>query len=48
MSSSRGSVPLISLCVADCPSEVTSQPKTIGHFTAYPKQIEFDFGQFTA
>ena len=27
---------------------VTSQPKTIGHFTAYPKQIEFDFGHFTA
>ena len=29
-------------------SSVTSQPKTIGHFTAYPKQIEFDFGHFTA
>ena len=29
-------------------SSVTSQPKTIGHFTAYPKQIEFDFGHSTA
>ena len=29
-------------------SSVTSQPKTIGHFTAYPKQIDFDFGHFTA
>ena len=29
-------------------SSVTSQPKTIGHFTAYAKQIEFEFGHFTA
>ena len=29
-------------------SSVTSQPKTIGHFTAYQKQIQFDFGHFTA
>ena len=29
-------------------SSVTSQPKPIGHFTAYPKQIEFDIGHFTA
>ena len=29
-------------------SLVTSQPKTIGYFTAYPNQIEFDFGHFTA
>ena len=29
-------------------SSVTSQPKTIGHFKAYPKQIEIDFGHFTA
>ena len=29
-------------------SSATSQPKTIGHFTAYPKQIQFYFGHFTA
>ena len=29
-------------------SSVTSQPKTISHFTAYPKQIQFDFSHLTA
>ena len=29
-------------------SSITSQPKTIGHFTTYPKQIQFDFGHLAA
>ena len=47
--------PLVFLYICNCicgygslHSSVTSQPKTIGHFTSYPKQIEFDFGHFTA
>ena len=39
---------LYSLGYGSLHSSVTSQPKPIGHFTAYLKQIEFDFGHFTA
>ena len=41
-------IPANYYCYGSLHSSVTSQPKTIGHFTAYPKQIEFDFGNFTA